>query len=150
MSVYTNLKDASVKDAPISVANPCVPGATVRFTSVLSKDVSKFSSRKANAILFLNARTPEKATIRFSLTRNNARFNLYKEAATFDGDLNDFVVMPPMTSEEALDWLIKRFGNFLEPKDAFQVTFGTNGHFLNSDGEIVHTVTSIEKIENCD
>lgn len=150
MAVYTNLRDASVKDKPINVANPCVPGATVRFTAVLSKDLSAYNNRKVNAVLFLNAKTPEKASIKFSVTRNNARFNLYKEAAAFDGDLNDFIVMPPMTSEEALDWLVKRFGNFLEPKDAFQVTFGQNGHFLDAEGNIVHTVTSIEKIENCD
>jgi hypothetical protein len=92
----------------------------------------------------------EKATVKFSVTRNNARLNLNKETADFDSDPADFIVMPPMTSEEALEWLIKKFGNFLEPKNAFKVTFGPNGHFLDKDGNIVRTVTSIEKIENCD
>ena len=148
MSVYINLGNFS--DRPVNVASACVAGAAVEFTSILAADTSRYNNRKKVALLFADAKTPETASVLFSVTANNCRFNIGKESCTFDSDSDDFINFAGGTAKQMLDYLVERYGDFTNAKKAFKVTFGNVGHFLNSDGEIVKSILSIEKIEKVD
>lgn len=148
MSVFINLGNFS--DKPVNVANPCVAGESVVFNAILSVDTSKYNNRKKVAMLFADAKTPETASVLFSVTANNARFNVHKEKCAFDADPNDFINFQGGTAQQLLDYLTERYGDFTTAKKAFKVTFGGVGHFLNTDGEIIKSILSIEKIEKID
>lgn len=148
MSVFINLSNFA--DKPVNVANPCVAGATVTFNAILAVDTSKYNNRKKVAVLFADAKTPETASVLFSVTANNARFNAHKEKCAFDADPDDFINFQGGTAQQLLDYLTERFGEFTDAKKAFKVTFGSVGHFLNTDGEIIKSILSIEKIEKID
>ena len=148
MAVYINLGNFS--DRPVNVASACVAGATVEFNAVLAVDTSRYNNRKRVALLFGNGKTPETSSVLFSITANNARYNSGKESCTFDSDPDDFINFQGGTSQQLLDYLTERFGKFTDAKKAFKVTFGSVGHFLNADGEIIKSILSIEKIEKID
>ena len=148
MSVFINL--GNFADRPVNIANACVAGASVVFTSILAVDTSRYNNRKKVALLFANSKTPETASVLFSVTANNCRFNVGKESCTFDADSSDFINFSGGTAKELLDYLVKRYGDFTAAKKAFRVTFGSVGHFLNTDGEIIKSILSIEKIEKID
>lgn len=147
MSVFINLGNFS--DKPVNVANPCVAGGTVTFNAILAVDTSKYNNRKKVAVLFADAKTPEAASVLFSVTANNARFNTHKEKCAFDSDPAEFINFNGGTTKQFLDYLKDKFGDFTT-KNAFQVTFGDAGHFTNDEGEIVKTILAIDKIEAID
>lgn len=148
MSVFINL--GNFADRPVNVASACVAGATIEFNSILAVDTSRYNNRKRVALLFGNGKTPETSSVLFSVTANNCRFNNGKESCTFDSDSDDFICFQGGTTKELLDYLINRYGDFTTAKKAFRVTFGAVGHFLNSEGEIIKSILSIEKIEKVD
>ena len=147
MSVFINL--GNFADKPVNVANPCVAGETVVFNAILAVDTSKYNNRKKVAVLFANAKSAENASVLWSVTANNARFNSHKEKCAFDSDPKDFVFFQGGTARELVDYLISRYGDFTT-KTSFKVTFGDAGHFTNESGEIIKTILSIDKIEAID
>ena len=147
MSIFISL--GNFADKPVNVANPCVAGETVTFNAILAVDTSRYNNRKKVAVLFANAKNPESASVLWSVTANNARFNSHKEKCAFDSDPKDFIFFQGGTAKELLDYLISRFGDFTT-KTSFKVTFGDAGHFTNENGEIIKTVLSIAKIEAVD
>lgn len=149
MSVKIN-KNGHGSD-PVNVANDLAAGRTVRFTAINVEAVKRFTGNKYNkkvAVIFANHDLTEKATIRFSVTNNNATFNSHRESLTLDSDDTSglFFFSSTMTSDAVIDEILERYGDFVTGCEYFEVEFGTAVHFLNEEGEIVKTILRINDI----
>ncbi len=135
----------------VNVANDCVAFSSAEFTAINYEPIKRFTGDKNSkkvAVIFANNDVTDKATLRYSITANNARFNKNKEALDLDSndDSGLFFISSSMTADDVVDMLFDKFGNFVDGCEKFRVQFGAPVHFLNDDGEIVKTILRIEDI----
>lgn len=136
---------------PANVASDCVAYSTAEFTAINYEPVKRFTGNKDSkktAVIFCNDDVTERATLRYSITANNARYNRNKEAMELDTNDKEglFFISSAMTPDDIVAMIFDKFGDFITDCEKFVVHFGAPAHFLNEDGEIIKTILRIDDI----